>query len=271
MPQIYGLYDPSEENETPYVRYVGYTGFSIERRIIEHISDAVRGHQNYRCNWIRSLLSRDVRPAAICLEEITIDNWQERERHWIALLRPQLTNTTDGGEGLINPSQEVRERIAKKTSINLKSNTRRKGIPHSDISKQKIREGLAKSEKRRIYVERLKGKTPLAAVVAAKAVWAAGKKRSPEYVEKMRQRAIGNKGRSGQKLTEEHRAKLRLRNIGNSYGLGHVHTDEARRKISESRLGSRYITNGVECRLIHDGVVPDGWRLGMSPRSKSCP
>lgn len=261
MPQIYGLYDPSEQG-APCVRYVGFTGFSIERRVIEHVADAVRGHQNHRCNWIRSLIAKDIRPAAVILETVTEENWQERERYWIERLRPQLTNTTDGGEGLVNPSQDVRDRISTKVSNGLIGNQRRKGIPHSDVDKRKISEGLKNSVARKAYTDSLKGHAPAAATEASRLI-NTGRPKSPEHIEKLRLASLGNKSNLGRTFSVEHKAKIGAAQIGNRRGLGYRHTDEARSKIAE-KARRKWITNGAETRkLDFDEALPEGWRFGM--------
>lgn len=262
MKQIYGLYDPSAvEIGAPCIRYVGFTGFSLDRRVIGHVSDATTGHANHRCNWIRSLLSRGVRPAAMTIEEVSDENWKERERYWIATL-PRLTNSVEGGEGLVNPSEDVRRRISEKVSEGLKGNSRRAGISHSNEHRQKISDGLRNSESRKAYTESLKGIVPIAATEAARR-FNTGRKYSEDHCRNMGIAHIGNKSRTGQSLTAEHRAKIAAAQIGNTKALGYKHTDEAKSRIA-MKARRRWITNGVETRKLNfDEALPEGWRFGM--------
>jgi hypothetical protein len=49
-----------------------------------------------------------------------------------------LVNLTEGGEGLTDPSPEVRAQISSKVSLSLKGNQRRKGKLHDDATKALI-------------------------------------------------------------------------------------------------------------------------------------
>lgn len=97
---IYGLVDPDSNK----IRYVGKTSSTIERRLLEHINDAInimnkRGRKkiNKRYSWIISLLKNNQKPTIELLEEVENDG-NERECYWIATL-PNLTNMTKGGDG----------------------------------------------------------------------------------------------------------------------------------------------------------------------------
>lgn len=97
---IYGLVDPDSNK----IRYVGKTSSTIERRLLEHINDAIsimnkKGKKkiNKRYSWIISLLKNNQKPTIKLLEEVENDG-NERECYWIATL-PNLTNMTKGGDG----------------------------------------------------------------------------------------------------------------------------------------------------------------------------
>lgn len=93
---IYALVDP----RTPTViRYIGKTIKPVRVRMQEHVADAKRGKQNYRCNWIRKLIADGVRPMVILLQTVNGDGSAE-ERAVIASMRAasaRITNATDGG------------------------------------------------------------------------------------------------------------------------------------------------------------------------------
>lgn len=106
---IYALIDPF----TDEIRYIGK---SIRPK--ERLTNQCNEHSNtYRCHWIQSVLKQGKRPIQIILEELSSDaNWQEREIYWIAYGKLQgwnLTNATDGGDGVLNLSGESKERMLK--------------------------------------------------------------------------------------------------------------------------------------------------------------
>jgi len=226
QPTIYCLKDPRQPNE---VRYVGYTAFGPRRRLQEHISEAKDerrlGHKN---KWIRSLLRDGVQPIVEELEIVSELNWQERERYWIALYLPTLTNTTAGGEGLVNPSQEVRDRIAAAARINSIGNKYRLGISHSEEDRRNISIGLLTSEKYAAAIVRKAGVNPHANL-------------SPEA-----KAAIGDKIR--QKKLGVKRAPF---------------SDDCRAKMATARVGRKWINDGSQSKQLPAGeTLPDGWNYG---------
>lgn len=176
---IYGLLDP----RTKIIRYVGFSSKPLIHRLREHICEARKRNSCHRHRWIRSLLTENFSPEIVLLERVNAANWQERERHWIKVLtRNRLINSTVGGEGLIHPSTEVRDRISKKVSASLVGNSRRLGTTHSEESKRRISEGSLKA-------------------------WASGKiKRGPRsFTDESRLRLKVNLGK---RFSAEHRAKI---------------------------------------------------------------
>lgn len=99
---------------TGRTRYVGKAN-NPEKRLILHISQA-RKHSYRRACWIRSLLSNGQKPSLEILDEVPETEWQFWECEWIRLYRAlgfDLTNGTEGGEGMHNPSSETRERMSR--------------------------------------------------------------------------------------------------------------------------------------------------------------
>lgn len=124
---IYALADPN----TNQVRYVGKS-INATRRLADHMRTARNGGKTHRDCWIRSL---NCRPNLIVLEEVTEENWQDREKFWIASY-PNLTNHTAGGEGIdsstasrINKGRPVTDATKKKMSIALKRRYQADGLP----------------------------------------------------------------------------------------------------------------------------------------------
>jgi Mor family transcriptional regulator len=134
---IYALIDP----ETELIRYVGMTSQKLRYRINQHMRDARIGKIRRESGWLRKLGRR---PKHVILEYGCDDNWQERERYWIALCREcgfPLTNLSDGGDGASGPrSDEFKARmaeVAKETKNAL-------GHVLSDKSKEQISRNLKK-------------------------------------------------------------------------------------------------------------------------------
>ena len=98
------------------VRYVGKTKAPLHVRLAAHISEAKHLDLGYRGNWLRSLIAAGKKP--VIVRDTDIDDgadWAAVERARIAYFRQcgcRLVNGTDGGEGLRDPSDEVRSRMS---------------------------------------------------------------------------------------------------------------------------------------------------------------
>ena len=87
--------------ENGFVRYVGKTNHSLENRLGAHLQESRKGVKSYKCNWIRSLLSKGLSPTITTLEEVE-GNGSADEKEWIAYFKGygiKLTNGTAGGDG----------------------------------------------------------------------------------------------------------------------------------------------------------------------------
>lgn len=92
---IYGITDP----QTEQVHYIGKSN-NPSKRLSNHIFDIKRLKSNPLSDWIQELLNQDTRPGLIILEEVTQDEWEGKERHYISLftgLGHPLKNRTEGG------------------------------------------------------------------------------------------------------------------------------------------------------------------------------
>lgn len=118
LPHVYALVDPRESD---HLRYIGKT--INEYRAFGHLKDARNLEITTRkCNWIRKLLSEGIMFEEIILEEFPLGFPDEllnellnaKEMYYIAKFRLEghdLTNSTEGGGGILNPSDETRAKI----------------------------------------------------------------------------------------------------------------------------------------------------------------
>lgn len=108
---IYKLIDPT----TSSIKYIGSTHKPLKKRLTDHLSDARRGQKNYRCNWIRSLLSKGFYPSIDIIEKVNYEQRDEKEKYWISYYgRENLVNGTDGGGGVsgLLVSDETRKKLS---------------------------------------------------------------------------------------------------------------------------------------------------------------
>jgi hypothetical protein len=151
---IYALKEP----DTGEIRYVGKAA-DPNRRFINHFFD---GEVNHRTNWIKSLVNRGAVPVLEILDEVPEEYWQQWEVAWIEFYRESganLTNGTFGGDGVFDPSGEIRRKISKALTGKKLSAQHRKRISEVNLGKsispehrRKISEtlkGICKSEETR--------------------------------------------------------------------------------------------------------------------------
>ena len=278
---IYGLHDP---RVVPIkVRYIGYTSKGAEQRLAEHVQEArLKSTNVHRLNWLRSLAKDGVMPQAVVLEQVTAENWKAKEAFWINHFgRKNLVNSTNGGEGLVNPSQAVRDRIAAKVSKLLVGNQIRKGIPHTEEDRLKISQGMKSSKKYKAAMERLGNSYRHANMTEEQKAQKSerirlaklGLKRKPfseEHKKNMAQSHIGLK------QSDEAKQK-KSENIKNSDKFqtamaarkGVSQSVEMKQKLSASKKGTKAINDGVVCKVIKStDALPKGWVYGRLPNKR---
>lgn len=196
--RIYALCEPSGK-----IRYIGKTVRSLTTRFSGHLYEARCGN-NYRCCWIRSLLSKGFLPKIQLIGEVDGDGGKE-EIAWIKYFKDEgvkLVNSTDGGDA--PPS--------------------RTGKGLSDEHKQKI--GLANKGKTRSAISCEKNR--LAHIGKAMPV-------------KARMKFFGNKWNKGRKHSAQSRLNMSLAHIGKKWSpltfqrrKGRIISDITRSKLSEA-------------------------------------
>ena len=102
------------------IRYIGKTT-NINRRLSAHINDAKNNKTSrYVCNWIKSLLKRDLKPIIELIETCNENNWEAREKYWINYYKeiiPNLCNRCEGGTGGLNKENLSQKQLLKKKEI----------------------------------------------------------------------------------------------------------------------------------------------------------
>lgn len=142
---IYGLYDPRGDLRNGLfdseigIRYIGKTTLSVKKRLKHHINDAINGERWRNSIWIRNLIRKGLSPSLKILEICERDLHAEREICYIKFFRDNgsnLTNTTNGGEGMLG----YRCTLGRKHSKNTKEKMSKShsGVLHSEEHKHKI-------------------------------------------------------------------------------------------------------------------------------------
>lgn len=110
---LYVLIDP----RTLCGRYIGITSNPrLNARLSAHVSEARSARVSHKLNWLRELLSLGLRPL---MEVLAVfpdrETAADEEIWWISIHRAMepglLTNTTDGGEGVLDRSGAIYARI----------------------------------------------------------------------------------------------------------------------------------------------------------------
>ncbi len=117
---IYGLRCPL----SGAIRYVGKT-VNVARRLNAHLNAAKNSKEtHHRYTWLRRVIAAGMRPTIEVLREVSEgEDWQTAEREMIAeysKVTLALTNSTEGGEGLVNIPISSRLRAADKHRNRLK-------------------------------------------------------------------------------------------------------------------------------------------------------
>lgn len=132
--KIYVLIDP----RTNEYRYIGKTVVSLKERLRGHFSQSMRtkkpGHKE---NWIRGLLAKNVKPVIKVIEVCSEENWQDRERYWIAFGKKEgwpITNLSPGGDGWHGPRHN--DEFKKELSEKMKGNNYSIGVKWTDEQRE---------------------------------------------------------------------------------------------------------------------------------------
>jgi len=223
-------------NEKGNIRYIGKTSSKLHNRLIEHLYESRKGRKNYRCNWIRSVLSRGFIPTIVLIGEVEGDGCKE-EIAWIQYFRDEgvrLVNMTDGGEGCFGYRGQAGKKnpfFGKHHSLEArqKMSAKRRGKKFSPEHCQHIGEGN-------------KGKHHSAETCRKISLANKGKIKSAELCQRMSESAKNNT------------SNLKALRKRNKSGIGKRHTLEHCRKISKAlKNNPLVITNCRKMSELHKG------------------
>jgi predicted GIY-YIG superfamily endonuclease len=244
---IYLLLDPRDGA----IRYVGAT-IHPEKRMWEHLHD-LRA-KCHRTDWIKFLLRHSLEPQMWIIEITDEKKWEKRERSWIKFYRKvgcDLTNSTDGGEGVREMSKEIKAKIGatrsarysgknhplfgKKMSLLTRARiaAAHLGLEQTEETLNKIIRQILDKEANRDIKKSRKG-------IGG---WNKGRKHTPESIQKM------SDAKKGKKQSAESNAKRSesLRGENNPF-YGKTHTVESRALISAAHMG-RIVTNSIRNKI----------------------
>jgi len=142
---IYILKDPRNNS----VRYIGQTIVKLSSRYSQHIYQWKRtiGKLTHINSWIKSLNNINLKPVIELIEDnINHENLDNKEVQYIKLYKSigaNLTNHTEGGKGIRGYKQSEESKIKRLNSLKTSLSWKEKHIRHSQIMKDKHKEGLA--------------------------------------------------------------------------------------------------------------------------------
>lgn len=269
---VYELRDP----RTDEVRYIGYSKH-LGARYKAHLKD---NSKNHKARWVSKLLRDGVEPLlrVLCF----VQNASEAKRIEIAVIDlhrrrgARLTNSTRGGDGLVDPTDTVRAKISaslqgkcflteegrKKISAAHIGNLYALGHTPSAETKEKLRianTGKHMSEEAKVKIRAaVRGRVYSAEARANMSAAHRGKKNSPEAVAKM----VATQAKLRKPWTAERRARqvesLKLawardpeRRVKHAALMikvhtGTKHTQEHKDKISAASKGRKQTPDRIE-------------------------
>lgn len=111
---VYGLVDP----RTRELRYIGQST-NVARRVRRHLTASSMQGETHKNRWLRGLIAGGFKPEFFVIDNASSkEELNQAERFFIAYFRAlgaRLTNTTDGGDGLVRGSKrspEIRARLS---------------------------------------------------------------------------------------------------------------------------------------------------------------
>ena len=247
MACIYVLHLASSPED---IRYVGVTHHNdASARLKQHVYAANKRKSKYPVYlWMRKHIANGEEVSATVLEQnLTNEEALDKEQSYILKFKEQghsLLNATDGGRGLLNPTQETRTKISKAHKGKPKSEEQRKLMAararnHSPEARKKMSEAnkgrKVSQETRKKMSEARKGKKPHPNASSKEArAKISNALKGREFSDEWRQKL--SEARKGRIVSEETKEKL------SKTSTGKTHTEGAKKKMSEIRKARREFT-----------------------------
>ncbi len=116
---IYGLVCPIDN----IIKYIGLTKKNPSKRLSAHLTETkyyIKNNMflNKKHTWLRKLINLEVDNLIEIkiIERCVYDKLAEREIFWISEYKDNIVNSTSGGDGVIDLSEDARNRISKANS-----------------------------------------------------------------------------------------------------------------------------------------------------------
>ena len=230
-------------SDTLQVRYIGKAR-NPKKRLWGHVSEAKKGANTHKNNWLNKLLSEGKRPKVEVVEETTDEKWEERERFWIAFYKNDyLTNATPGGEGggMAKGFKHSAETIAKMQAAAagraIKPETKAKlaaanlGKKHSPEAKDKV----SSASTGRQHTEEAKAKIAAAHLGKVRTLESCSKQATANTGKRQALETIAKKSASLKAFYADPEARKRV----SEAGRGKKRSLETRAKIAAANLGAK--------------------------------
>ena len=247
MACIYALHLASSPEQ---IRYIGVTHHNdASARLKQHVYAAGKRKSKYPVySWMRKHIANGEEVAVTILEKnLTNEEALDKEQFYILKFKTQghaLLNATDGGRGLLNPTQETRAKISKAHKGKPKSKEQKELMAHharnrSPEARKKMSEAnkgkIVSEETRKKLSESRKGKQPHPNASSPEArAKISNALKGREFSDEWRQKL--SEARKGRVVSEETKEKL------SKASTGKTHTDEAKKKMAEMRKARREFT-----------------------------
>jgi len=123
---IYGLFSNIDDT----IKYIGKAN-NLEVRLKMHYSQRNTG-KTYKNNWIKKVIDDGNLIKIKVIEEVSVNNWIEREKYWINFYKGQLTNTSSGGLGGSGKKYNISYNDCKSIVLDLNIKSRNDWINNKD-------------------------------------------------------------------------------------------------------------------------------------------
>ena len=113
------------------------------------MSQESKKSNTHKSNWIKSLLSKELKPVIEILDEVNHDDWEFWEDYWIETFKSwgiELTNCIDGGKGVSSEFMKKNNPMFNPDTVDkmrnsMRGNQHAKGFKHSKETREKVGRG----------------------------------------------------------------------------------------------------------------------------------